>query len=241
MARVFALAAGTAISALLAQCQTPLPAFRRRLPRFRFRSRQRFGRSHEDAKSTPSSNPREFRSTGGSPPKTTATRASPDSSSSSSRANARWRRWQPEPVRGHTTTLGTTQVSDGQVLPFSEVECDAVKEALSYLPAGSNQGETTKALRPRHGARRRARAVSHPRAHDRTRRPRSRQGGRIATGSGLGSGNALSGRGQRSDSEGTRYADKKPGAGRSCRSLPPHTDSRTSPAGRDSPAVRTRH
>jgi hypothetical protein len=54
--------------------------------------------------------------------------------------------WQQDPVRGATTTLGTTQVSNGHVLPFSEVKCDAVKEALSYLPAGANQIERQQAF-----------------------------------------------------------------------------------------------
>src|SRR4051794_39121732 len=35
--------------------------------------------------------------------------------------------------RRHAETLGTTKVVNGRVLPFSEVRCDAVKQALSYL------------------------------------------------------------------------------------------------------------
>jgi len=34
---------------------------------------------------------------------------------------------------GETDTLGTTKVVKGRVLPFSEVECDQVKQALAYM------------------------------------------------------------------------------------------------------------
>jgi len=54
--------------------------------------------------------------------------------------------WQQDPIPGSTSTLGATQVSEGHVLPFSEVKCDAVKEALSYLPAGANQRERQRAF-----------------------------------------------------------------------------------------------
>ena len=47
---------------------------------------------------------------------------------------------------GETQTLGSTQVANGHVLPFSEVKCDAVKQALCYLRPGANQSEKQKAL-----------------------------------------------------------------------------------------------
>lgn len=34
---------------------------------------------------------------------------------------------------GETQTLGTTKVDNGHVLPFSEVQCDQVKQALAFL------------------------------------------------------------------------------------------------------------
>ena len=55
--------------------------------------------------------------------------------------------WQPSPeaIPGETP-LGSTLVKDGHVLPFSEVKCDAVKQALSYLRPEAGQGERQKAL-----------------------------------------------------------------------------------------------
>lgn len=47
---------------------------------------------------------------------------------------------------GQTGTLGSTRVENGRVLPFSEVKCDAVRQALSYLRPEANQGEKQKAL-----------------------------------------------------------------------------------------------
>ncbi len=47
---------------------------------------------------------------------------------------------------GRVRTLGTTRVADGQVLPFSEVRCDAVKQALSYLRPEANGVERQQAL-----------------------------------------------------------------------------------------------
>jgi hypothetical protein len=55
--------------------------------------------------------------------------------------------WQQDPaVRGQTTTLGATEVSDGHVSPFSEVKCDAVNQALSYLPSDANQTDRQRAF-----------------------------------------------------------------------------------------------
>jgi len=48
--------------------------------------------------------------------------------------------------QGEVTTLGATQVSDGKVLPYSEVECDQIRKALAYLPAGAGQKERQRAL-----------------------------------------------------------------------------------------------
>jgi hypothetical protein len=47
---------------------------------------------------------------------------------------------------GRTRTLGTTRVVDGRVQPFSEVRCDAVKQALSYLRPEADGVERQKAL-----------------------------------------------------------------------------------------------
>jgi hypothetical protein len=45
-----------------------------------------------------------------------------------------------------TQALGTTLVDQGRVLPFSEVQCDAVRQALGYLRPEANQGEKQRAL-----------------------------------------------------------------------------------------------
>ena len=45
-----------------------------------------------------------------------------------------------------TRALGETLVADGHVLPFTEVRCDAVRQALRYLRPEANQGEKQKAL-----------------------------------------------------------------------------------------------
>ena len=47
---------------------------------------------------------------------------------------------------GETDTLGSTQVAQGRVLPFSEVECDQIRKALAYMHPGSNQLERQNAL-----------------------------------------------------------------------------------------------
>ncbi len=41
-------------------------------------------------------------------------------------------------IPGESTALGVTRVSRGRVLPYSEIECDEVRQALAYLPAGSH-------------------------------------------------------------------------------------------------------
>ncbi len=41
-------------------------------------------------------------------------------------------------IPGESTPLGMTRVSAGRVLPYSEIECDEVRQALAYLPAGSH-------------------------------------------------------------------------------------------------------
>jgi hypothetical protein len=50
------------------------------------------------------------------------------------------------PKPGRSWTLGATKVAEGRVLPFSEVKCDAVKQALSYLRPEANARERQKAL-----------------------------------------------------------------------------------------------
>ena len=41
---------------------------------------------------------------------------------------------QPDPADRDTVTLASTQVSDGHVLPYSEVRCDEVRKVLPYAP-----------------------------------------------------------------------------------------------------------
>ena len=47
---------------------------------------------------------------------------------------------------GEEHTLGTTKVVDGKVMPFTEVRCDEVKRALAYLRPEANQRERQKAF-----------------------------------------------------------------------------------------------
>jgi hypothetical protein len=54
--------------------------------------------------------------------------------------------WQDGETTSATRALGETLVEDGHVLPFSEVKCDAVRQALGYLRPEANQGEKQKAL-----------------------------------------------------------------------------------------------
>ena len=49
-------------------------------------------------------------------------------------------------ARGAAATLGATRVANGRVLPFTEVRCDAVKQALSYLRPETGMVERQKAL-----------------------------------------------------------------------------------------------
>jgi len=43
-------------------------------------------------------------------------------------------------------TLGFTRVTDGRVLPFSEIECDHIRKALTYVAPGSTPMERQKAF-----------------------------------------------------------------------------------------------
>jgi hypothetical protein len=45
-----------------------------------------------------------------------------------------------------THTLGFTHVSNGQVLPFSEIECDQIRRALHYLAPDSTPSERQRAF-----------------------------------------------------------------------------------------------
>ena len=54
--------------------------------------------------------------------------------------------WPKQAAPGETRTLGATKVSGGRVLPFSEVKCDAVRQALSYLQPEANALERQRAL-----------------------------------------------------------------------------------------------
>ena len=47
---------------------------------------------------------------------------------------------------GESETLASTKVDHGRVLPYSEVECDQVRQALSYLAPGAGQKERQRAL-----------------------------------------------------------------------------------------------
>ena len=47
---------------------------------------------------------------------------------------------------GETHALGITKVSHGHVLPYSEVECDEIRQALQYLGPGAGLRERQKAL-----------------------------------------------------------------------------------------------
>ena len=47
---------------------------------------------------------------------------------------------------GEERTLGATKVVDGRVLPFTEVRCDEVKRALAYLRPEASQRERQKAF-----------------------------------------------------------------------------------------------
>lgn len=47
---------------------------------------------------------------------------------------------------GEERTLGATKVVNGHVLPFTEVRCDEVKRALAYLRPEANQRERQKAF-----------------------------------------------------------------------------------------------
>ncbi len=47
---------------------------------------------------------------------------------------------------GEVRTLGTTKVENGRVLPFSEVHCDEVRKALSFLRPGAGLVERQQAL-----------------------------------------------------------------------------------------------
>jgi len=47
---------------------------------------------------------------------------------------------------GDETTLGFTDVVNGHVVPFSEVECDRIRDALAYLNPGAGRKERQKAF-----------------------------------------------------------------------------------------------
>jgi hypothetical protein len=146
MARVFVLAAGAAISALLAQCQTPTgkPSVGVFLDFDSVPGKKSVEiMKHEvDELLRPSGVSLDWRLAGEN---------HGDESFAGLvvlkfKGKCKVEAWQQAAVPGRTSTLGTTQVSEGHVLPFSEVKCDAVKEALSYLRPGANQGERTNAF-----------------------------------------------------------------------------------------------
>ncbi len=47
---------------------------------------------------------------------------------------------------GESHALGFTKVVHGRVLPYTEVECDRVREALSYLVPGADRRACQKAM-----------------------------------------------------------------------------------------------
>jgi hypothetical protein len=61
---------------------------------------------------------------------------------------------------GERRALGSTRVTDGRVQPYSEVECDQVRQALSYLAPGADMREKQQAL-----GRALARVVAHELYH----------------------------------------------------------------------------
>jgi hypothetical protein len=47
---------------------------------------------------------------------------------------------------GESHTLAATIVTHGRVMPYSEVQCDQIRQALAYLPRGADQKERQRAL-----------------------------------------------------------------------------------------------
>jgi hypothetical protein len=146
MARVFVLAAGAAISALVAQCQTPVlhPSVGVFLDFDSVPGKLSLEvmKKEVDALLKPSGVSLDWR-------------LSEENHGDESfaglvvlkfKGKCKVESWNPESVPGQTTALGTTAVSNGRILPFSEVKCDAVKEALSYLRPDANQGERQNAF-----------------------------------------------------------------------------------------------
>jgi hypothetical protein len=56
-----------------------------------------------------------------------------------------WGNEEPLP-EGSTVTLGTSMVRNGEVLPFSEVECDQVRKTVDYDPQSTCEQEKQTAL-----------------------------------------------------------------------------------------------
>jgi hypothetical protein len=55
--------------------------------------------------------------------------------------------WAQQPRQdGETWTMGATQVVNGRVTPFSEVQCDEVRRALSYLRPETSRRDRQKAF-----------------------------------------------------------------------------------------------
>jgi hypothetical protein len=57
-----------------------------------------------------------------------------------------WSQPNPDAAAGEEHTLGATKVVNGNVLPFTEVQCDEVKRALAYLRPEANARERQRAF-----------------------------------------------------------------------------------------------
>ena len=68
-----------------------------------------------------------------------------------------------------STSLATTTITDGQVLPFSSLNCAALTNSVSAALAKEAGCATRLSLRPRHGARGGARVLPRADAYYRTR------------------------------------------------------------------------
>jgi len=146
MARVFVLAAGAALSALLGQCQTPLvhPSVGVFLDFDSAPGKLSLAvmKKEVDALLRPSGVSLDWR---------LAEENHGDESFAGLvvlkfKGKCKVESWNPASVPGQATTLGTTAVSNGHILPFSEVKCDALQEVLSYLRPDANQGERQNAF-----------------------------------------------------------------------------------------------
>lgn len=57
-----------------------------------------------------------------------------------------WQQLGKDEAPASTQTLGFTRVTNGHVLPFSEIECDQIRKALNYIAPGSTPMQRQKAF-----------------------------------------------------------------------------------------------